>query len=102
MRTGWPSISGCGTFASSSSTAYTFSPYVQKDVNYGAGFAFNAATGATTEAAGTTTSLAYLIYRDGFSDSRMGLASATSVLLFIIIFIVTLLQRRIVRERADV
>ena len=52
--------------------------------------------------AGTTTSLAYLIYRDGFQDSRMGLASATSVLLFIIIFIVTLLQRRIVRESADV
>ncbi len=52
--------------------------------------------------AGTTTSLAYLIYRDGFNDQSMGLASATSVLLFIIIFAVTLLQRRIVRERADV
>ncbi len=52
--------------------------------------------------AGTTTSLAYLIYRDGFNDSNMGLASATSILLFIIIFIVTLLQRRVVRERADI
>ncbi len=52
--------------------------------------------------AGTTTSLAYLIYRDGFNNSDMGLASATSILLFIIIFIVTLIQRRIVRERADI
>lgn len=52
--------------------------------------------------AGTTTSLAYLIYRDGFNDSNMGLASATSVLLFLIIFAVTLLQRRIIRERASV
>ncbi len=51
--------------------------------------------------AGTTTSLAYLVYRDGFNDANMGLASASSVLLFLIIFIVTLLQRRIIRERVD-
>ncbi len=51
--------------------------------------------------AGTTSSLAYLIYRDGFNDSRMGLASATSILLFIIIFVVTLLQRRILREGTE-
>ncbi len=52
--------------------------------------------------AGTTTSLAYLIYRDGFNDAQMGLASASSVLLFLIIFALTLFQRRIMRERADV
>lgn len=50
--------------------------------------------------AGTTTSLAYLIYRSGFNDSQMGLASATSILLFIIIFSMTLLQRRIFGDRA--
>lgn len=48
----------------------------------------------------TTMSLAYLVYRSGFNDSAMGLASATSVLLFIIIFVMTLAQRRIVGERA--
>jgi OmcA/MtrC family decaheme c-type cytochrome len=38
------------------STYYTVSPYVVADgvTNYGAGFAFNAGTGVTTEAAGTT------------------------------------------------
>lgn len=50
--------------------------------------------------AGTTTSLAYLIYRAGFNDSQMGLASAISVLLFIIIFVATLIQRRIFSDRA--
>jgi multiple sugar transport system permease protein len=50
--------------------------------------------------AGTTTSLAYLIYRAGFNDSQMGLASAISVLLFIIIFSVTVVQRRIFGDRA--
>ncbi len=52
--------------------------------------------------AGTTTSLAYLVYRDGFNDSQMGLASATSVLLFLVIFGLTLIQRRVMRERAEV
>jgi multiple sugar transport system permease protein len=50
--------------------------------------------------AGTTTSLAYLIYRAGFNDSQMGLASAISVLLFLIIFTATLIQRRIFSDRA--
>ncbi len=50
--------------------------------------------------AGTTISLAYLIYRAGFNDSQMGLASAISVLLFLIIFSATLLQRRIFSDRA--
>lgn len=43
-----------GTLASTSSTAYRFSPYITKDFNYGAGFAFNAGTGVTTPAAATT------------------------------------------------
>jgi len=50
--------------------------------------------------AGTTTSLAYLIYRAGFNDSQMGLASAISVLLFLIIFTATVIQRRIFSDRA--
>lgn len=49
--------------------------------------------------AGTTTSMAYLIYRAGFNDSQMGLASAISVLLFIIIFTMTLIQRRVFGDR---
>lgn len=49
--------------------------------------------------AGTTTSMAYLIYRAGFNDSQMGLASAISVLLFIIIFGMTIIQRRIFSDR---
>ncbi len=51
--------------------------------------------------ANTTTSLAYLVYRDGWNDAQMGLASASSILLFIIIFIMTMLQRRVVGERAE-
>jgi multiple sugar transport system permease protein len=51
--------------------------------------------------ADTTVSLAYLIYRDGFNNAQMGLASATSVLLFVVIFVLTLFQRRIVREGLD-
>lgn len=47
----------------------------------------------------TTMSLAYLIYRSGFNSSAMGVASATSVLLFIIIMTMTLIQRRIIGER---
>ena len=42
-----------GTLASTGST-FSYSPYITQDLAYGAGFAFNAATGATTQAAGTT------------------------------------------------
>ena len=45
---------GQGTYASTSSTAFTFSPYVARDFAYGAGFGFNAATGVGTAAAATT------------------------------------------------
>jgi OmcA/MtrC family decaheme c-type cytochrome len=42
-----------GTLASTGST-YSYAPYITQDLNYGAGFSFNAGTGATTQAAGTT------------------------------------------------
>ena len=45
---------GQGTYASTSTIAFTFSPYVALDLNYGAGYSFNAGTGAITEAAATT------------------------------------------------
>lgn len=45
----------------------------------------------------TTLTIAYLVYRNAFDPQRplMGLASATAIVLFIIIFVFTLLQRRI-------
>jgi multiple sugar transport system permease protein len=39
--------------------------------------------------------MAYIVYRNGFRNSEMGLGLATAILLFIIIFALTLLQRRI-------
>lgn len=44
----------------------------------------------------TTLTMAYIVYRNGFRNSEMGLGLATAVLLFVIIFVLTLLQRRIV------
>lgn len=49
----------------------------------------------------TTLSIAYLVYQSGFSNSRMGLAAATAIILFIIIFVFTMIQRRIVGEGAN-
>lgn len=43
-----------GTLASSSTNSFAFSPYVTLDTNYGNGFSYNAGTGVTTPAAGTT------------------------------------------------
>ena len=43
-----------GTLASASTSAFTYSPYITQDFNYGSGFSFSAATGVTTEAAATT------------------------------------------------
>lgn len=51
--------------------------------------------------ANTTLTIAYLVYASAFTDARMGLASATAVVLFIIIFIFTIVQRRLVGERAS-
>ena len=45
----------------------------------------------------TTLTMAYLVYRSAFNSQSpsMGLASATAIVLFVIIFIFTLIQRRI-------
>jgi multiple sugar transport system permease protein len=43
----------------------------------------------------TTLTMAYVVYRNGFRNSAMGLGLATAVLLFLIIFVLTLIQRRI-------
>lgn len=50
----------------------------------------------------TTVTIAYIVYTSGFNDSRMGLAAATAIILFFIIFAFTLIQRRITRETANV
>jgi len=51
----------------------------------------------------TTLTIAYLVYNNGFKNSAMGVAAATAILLFIIIFAFTMLQRRLVGgERANV
>jgi multiple sugar transport system permease protein len=50
----------------------------------------------------TTLTIAYLVYRSGFTDQRMGLAAATAIVLFVIIFAFTLVQRRLVGEQANV
>jgi multiple sugar transport system permease protein len=43
----------------------------------------------------TTLTMAYIVYRNGFRNSQMGLGLATAVLLFVIIFILTMIQRQI-------
>jgi ABC-type sugar transport system permease subunit len=45
--------------------------------------------------------VAYLVYRNGFTNSDMGMAAAIAVLLFIIIFTLTMIQRRITGSEAD-
>ena len=49
----------------------------------------------------TTLTVAYLVYRNGFTNSDMGLAAAIAILLFIIIFTLTMVQRRITGSEAD-
>lgn len=49
-----PRTVATGTLASTSASAYTYSPYITPDLNYGSGFSFNVGTGVTTPAAGTT------------------------------------------------
>ncbi|MFQ3660249.1 MAG: sugar ABC transporter permease, partial [Anaerolineae bacterium] len=50
----------------------------------------------------TTLTIAYIVYTNGFQNSEMGLAAATALVLFVIIFIFTLIQRRFSRETANV
>lgn len=47
----------------------------------------------------TTLTIAYLVYNNGFKNSAMGVATATAILLFIIIFAFTMVQRRITTEK---
>ncbi|MCB0046325.1 MAG: sugar ABC transporter permease [Caldilineaceae bacterium] len=43
----------------------------------------------------TTLTVAYLVYRSGFNNFEMGMGLAVAILLFIIIFILTMIQRRV-------
>lgn len=49
----------------------------------------------------TTLTMAYIVYRNGFRNSEMGVGLATAVLLFFIIFVLTLLQRRITSDSSE-
>jgi multiple sugar transport system permease protein len=49
----------------------------------------------------TTLTIAYMVYQNGFNRSAMGLAAATAILLFIIIFFFTMVQRLFVSEKAN-
>jgi ABC-type sugar transport system permease subunit len=49
--------------------------------------------------AGSTGVLVYQLFRDGFENSRLGLAAAEAVILFLIIGAVTLAQFLVVRSR---
>ena len=49
----------------------------------------------------TTLTVAYLVYRNGFTNSDMGLAAAIAILLFIIIFTLTMIQRRITGSEGE-
>lgn len=50
----------------------------------------------------TTLTIAYIVYSNGFNNSEMGLAAATALILFAIIFVFTLIQRRFTSEKLDV
>lgn len=49
----------------------------------------------------TTLTMAWMVYRNGFRNSEMGLGAAIAILLFIIIFILTMIQRRITGSEAS-
>ncbi len=49
----------------------------------------------------TTLTIAYIVYENGFNNSNMGLAAATALLLFVIIFIFTMIQRRFTSETVE-
>jgi multiple sugar transport system permease protein len=49
----------------------------------------------------TTMTMAYMVYRNGFRNSEMGLGAAIAVLLFLIIFVLTLIQRRITGSESE-
>lgn len=49
----------------------------------------------------TTLTMAYIVYQNGFNNSDMGLAAATALILFVIIFAFTMLQRLFTSERVQ-
>lgn len=49
----------------------------------------------------TTLTIAYIVYENGFNNSAMGLAAATALVLFVIIFVFTMIQRLFTSERAN-
>jgi len=49
----------------------------------------------------TTLTIAYIVYNNGFQNSEMGLAAATALILFVLIFTFTLIQRRFTSERGE-
>ena len=48
----------------------------------------------------TTLTIAYIVYQNGFQNSQMGLAAASALILFVIIFALTMLQRRLTSDKA--
>jgi multiple sugar transport system permease protein len=49
-----------------------------------------------------TTTLVFYIYQNAFEQYRMGYAAAVAFVLFVIVLIVSLLQRRVLRGNEDV
>jgi multiple sugar transport system permease protein len=47
------------------------------------------------EPAGTTSTIAWIVYRNGFKDFNAGRGAATAFLLFVLIMVFTLIQRRV-------
>jgi multiple sugar transport system permease protein len=50
---------------------------------------------------GTTKTLVLFIYEEAFKSFKMGYASAATVVLFVIIMILTLLQSRVITRRVE-
>jgi multiple sugar transport system permease protein len=48
----------------------------------------------------TTLTIAYIVYENGFNNSNMGLAAATAMILFVIIFAFSLVQRSVSTDQA--
>ena len=51
--------------------------------------------------AGTTKTIALIVYRNAFNDSSAGLGAATAIMLFVIIILFTLVQRRLWARRKE-
>jgi multiple sugar transport system permease protein len=51
--------------------------------------------------AGTTTTIAWIVYRNAFRDSQAGLGAATAFVLFVILAVFTVLQRRMVGSKVE-